>query len=87
MLCKESHTLAEEAAAAEKARSLGVPAEVLDAQQTAKLDPGIRMKDVRWARVCSKQSPGRSSAPGITQSFADPTGKAITSFTTHGIQK
>jgi D-amino-acid dehydrogenase len=43
MLCKEAHTLDEEATAAEKARSLGVPAEVLDAQQTAKLDPGIRM--------------------------------------------
>ena len=37
MLCKESHTLDEEAAMAAKARALGVPAEVLDAKATARL--------------------------------------------------
>ncbi len=43
MLCKENHTLDEEAAMAAKARALGVPAEVLDATATARLDPGIAM--------------------------------------------
>jgi D-amino-acid dehydrogenase len=43
MLCKEQHTLDEEAELAEQARALGVPAEVLDAKQTAALDPGARM--------------------------------------------
>jgi D-amino-acid dehydrogenase len=43
MLCKESHTLDEEAAMAAKARALGVPAVVLDAKATARLDPGITM--------------------------------------------
>jgi D-amino-acid dehydrogenase len=43
MLCKTDSVWHEEAHAAEQARALGVPAEVLDAQQTAKLDPGIRM--------------------------------------------
>ena len=43
MLCKESHTLDEETAMAAKARALGVPAEVLDAAATARLDPGITM--------------------------------------------
>src|SRR6187402_2793550 len=35
MLCKSEHTLHEEGKMAEQARSLGVPAEVLDAKQTA----------------------------------------------------
>lgn len=43
MLCKTQHTLDEEAAFAARANQLGVPAEVLDPAQTAKLDPGIRM--------------------------------------------
>ena len=43
MLCKTSHALEEEAKMATQANSLGVPAEVLDAKQTAALDPGIRM--------------------------------------------
>jgi len=43
MLCRESHTLDEEAAMAARARALGVPAEVLDAAATARLDPGITM--------------------------------------------
>lgn len=43
MLCKTSHALDEEAKTAEKARELGIPADVLDAKQTAKLDPNVRM--------------------------------------------
>jgi len=43
MLCKSEHTLHEEAKMAERARALGVPAEVLDAKQTAALDPGARL--------------------------------------------
>lgn len=43
MLCKTQHTLDEEGAFAAKARALGVPAEVLNAQQTAKADPGVTM--------------------------------------------
>lgn len=42
-LCKEQKTLDEEAHLAEKARALGIPAEVHDAAGTAALDPGIRM--------------------------------------------
>ena len=43
VLCKTQHRLAEEAKTAERARQLGVPAEVLDAKQTAALDPNVRM--------------------------------------------
>jgi len=43
MLCKESHTFEEEAKAAEHARALGVPAEVLDAKALAARDPDITM--------------------------------------------
>jgi D-amino-acid dehydrogenase len=43
MLCKTRKTFDEEAKMAEQARALGVPAEVLDAKQTAALDPGVRM--------------------------------------------
>jgi D-amino-acid dehydrogenase len=43
MLCKEAHTLDEEAAMAARARDLGVPAEVLDAKATAAIDPAISM--------------------------------------------
>src|SRR5262249_50880957 len=43
MLCKTAQTLDEEAALAERARELGLPADVLDAKQTAALDPGVRM--------------------------------------------
>jgi D-amino-acid dehydrogenase len=42
-LCKTEHGFEEEAKAAEMARKLGVPAEVLDAKATAKLEPGVRM--------------------------------------------
>jgi D-amino-acid dehydrogenase len=43
MLCKTEHALEEEAKAAENARALGVPAEVLDPAGTQKLDPAVRM--------------------------------------------
>jgi len=43
MLCKEHHTLDEEAKMAAQARAIGIPAEVLDAKQTAALDPGARL--------------------------------------------
>jgi len=43
MLCKQPHTLDEEAAVAVRARELGVPAEVLDAGATAALDPAVTM--------------------------------------------
>src|SRR5262249_22688504 len=43
MLCKTEHVLHEEAKTAEEARKLGLPAEVLTPEQTAKLDPGVRM--------------------------------------------
>lgn len=43
MLCKTQHAMDEEGRAAANARALGVPAEVLDARQTAALDPAIRM--------------------------------------------
>ncbi len=43
MLCRTQHALDEEAKAAGKARELGVPAEILDAKQTAKLDPNVTM--------------------------------------------
>lgn len=46
MLCKTEHTLEEEAKTAAAANALGVPAEVLDAKQTAALDPDVTM-DVR----------------------------------------
>ncbi len=43
MLCKEQHTLDEEARTAAQANALGIPAEVLDARATAALDPGVTM--------------------------------------------
>ncbi len=43
MLCHEPHTLDEEARTAEQARALGIPADVLDAKQTARLDPDARL--------------------------------------------
>ena len=43
MLCKTQHALDDEAKFAAQANALGVPAEVLNAQQTAKLDPGVTM--------------------------------------------
>lgn len=43
MLCKDPRVLDEEAHMAERARSLGIPAEVCDAAQTARLDPDVTM--------------------------------------------
>jgi D-amino-acid dehydrogenase len=44
MLCNTEHGLHEEAELAEKARELGIPASVLDPQETAALDPNVTMK-------------------------------------------
>ncbi len=41
MLCQTQHALDDEAKFAAQANALGVPAEVLDAAQVAKLDPGV----------------------------------------------
>ena len=43
MLCKNPRVLEEEAHLAERARSLGIPAEVYDAAQTARLEPDVTM--------------------------------------------
>jgi D-amino-acid dehydrogenase len=43
MLCKQQHTLDEEARMAAQANALGIPAQVLDARATAALDPGVTM--------------------------------------------
>ena len=43
MLCKTPHALEDEASFATQANQLGVPAEVLDAKQVARLDPGVTM--------------------------------------------
>jgi D-amino-acid dehydrogenase len=43
MLCKTPRALDHEAHTAEMARGLGIPAEVLDARQTAARDPGVTM--------------------------------------------
>jgi D-amino-acid dehydrogenase len=43
MLCKTQHALDDEAKFAAHANQLGVPAEILDAKQTAKIDPGVTM--------------------------------------------
>lgn len=43
MLCKTEHGFEEETKAAEQARALGVPAEALNAKQTAALDPDVQM--------------------------------------------
>jgi D-amino-acid dehydrogenase len=42
-LCRSPHALDEEAKVAAQARALGVPAEVLDARQTAQLEPNVRL--------------------------------------------
>ena len=43
LLCKTEHTLEEEARTAERGHALGIPSEVLDAKQTARREPGVRM--------------------------------------------
>jgi D-amino-acid dehydrogenase len=58
MLCKTQHALDEEAHAAAKAIALGVPAEVLDAKQTAARDPHATMDiagSVYFQRDCHLQ--------------------------------
>jgi D-amino-acid dehydrogenase len=42
LVCKGAHALEEESRTAEKARQLGIPAEILDARGLAALDPGVR---------------------------------------------
>lgn len=42
-LCKSQHVLEEEARIAQQAHELGVPVEVLNSRDAAKLDPGIQM--------------------------------------------
>jgi len=44
MLCRTEHTLHEEAALAEQARTLGLQAQVLDPKAAAAREPGIRME-------------------------------------------
>ncbi|HXD00866.1 MAG TPA: FAD-dependent oxidoreductase [Verrucomicrobiae bacterium] len=44
MLCKTRHSLDEESKTAEQARALGIPVDILDAKQTAALDPGARLE-------------------------------------------
>jgi D-amino-acid dehydrogenase len=55
MLCKTQHTLDEEAKMAARARDLSIPAEVLDAQQVAALEPEVRM-DIAGAILFSQDS-------------------------------
>jgi len=43
MLCKTRHAMNEESRIAEQAMRLGIPAEILDAEQTAARDPDVRM--------------------------------------------
>jgi D-amino-acid dehydrogenase len=64
MLCKTQHGLDEETKFAERANQLGVPAQVLDAQQAAALDPNITL-DVAGAVFFPKDAhltPGRFMA-------------------------
>lgn len=68
MLCQSQHTLDEEAKTAERARELGIPAEVLDAKQTAALDPAVTMNitgSVYFPQDCHL-TPGRFMA-GLQQ--------------------
>lgn len=58
MLCATEHALEEESGTAAKARELGVPADVLDAKQTAALDPCVTMSvagSVYFPRDCHLQ--------------------------------
>src|SRR4051812_23442793 len=64
MLCKTEHALEEESKMAEEARRLGVPADVLDAKQTAQLDPNVRMDvagSIHFPKDCHL-SPGQFMA-------------------------
>ena len=69
MLCKTQHALDHEACFAEKANQLGVPAEVLDASQTALRDPDVRMNvagSVYFPKDCHL-SPNRFMAGLVSQ--------------------
>lgn len=58
MLCHGAQALEEEAHTAAQARALGVPAEVLDARETAERDPGVTMSvagSVWYPRDCHFQ--------------------------------
>ncbi len=46
MLCQEPHTLDEESKIAERARQLGIPAQVLSSTETSSLDPNVSMRIV-----------------------------------------
>lgn len=64
MLCKTAHGVEEEARTAGQARALGIPAEVLDPAQLARLDPGVTMDvagGVYFPKDCHL-SPGRFMA-------------------------
>ena len=64
MLCKKKHTLDEESHFADQANQLGVPAQVLDAAATARLDPNVTMDvagSVYFPRDCHL-SPNRLMA-------------------------
>jgi len=64
MLCATPEALEEEEHGAAKARALGIPAECLDAAQTAKLEQGVRMNiagSVYYPQDCHL-SPGRFMA-------------------------
>ena len=55
MLCKTQHALDDEARGATRARALGIPADILDARQTAALDPDVTMDilgSVYYPRDC-----------------------------------
>ena len=55
MLCKTEHELAKEAGGAQRARELGIPADVLDPKQAAAIEPGVQM-DVAGAVYYPKDS-------------------------------
>jgi D-amino-acid dehydrogenase len=74
MLCQEQHTLDEETRTAAHARALGIPAQVLDAKQTAALDPGAKLNivgSVYFPQDCHL-TPGRFMA--TVQSLAEKAG-------------
>lgn len=71
MLCQSEHTLKEEAHVAASAKRLGLPADVLTPEETARLDPNIRM-DIAGAVYFPQDchlSPQKLVA-GLTRSLA-----------------
>ena len=72
MLCKESHTLDEEAAWPPRRRALGVPAEVLDAKAAARARSG----NYDGYRRCRPLSAGLPSVPGTLPCSPAATGRA-----------